>query len=52
MEQVNVNGDRVVLAIERYEPNVEIDDDDVRLDVPEGTEIVRVLDPRAAKSGD
>ena len=24
MEQVNVNGDRVVLAIERYEPNVEI----------------------------
>ena len=52
MEQVNVNGDRVVLAIERYEPNVEIKDEDVQLDVPEGTEVVRVLDPRSGRKGD
>ena len=43
MEQVNVNGDKVVLSIETYEPNVEVREEDVRLVVLEGTEVVRVL---------
>jgi len=52
LEQVNVNGDKVVLTIERYEPGVEIADEELELDVPPDTEVVRVADPRGRSADD
>lgn len=50
LEQVGSEGSRVRLAVLRYEPGVEIADEDLELEVPADTEIVRVLDPRRERS--